>query len=156
MLKKDLWSKTLQKRDKTWLLSEAVSQVAPGSVLGPDWYEGVMECLCVGALPLSCRTAVLTLQPKKVDLRDMRSWWQVGLHFVDLKNGSKSLATWLKGHWATRRYWVKKGNWEGALSTITTRLANRVLDPHSGLLQSLDTDDHQFGGFFTVAQAGSS
>lgn len=41
------------------------------SVLGPDWYEVVLEYLHVGELPLSHRRAVLTLLPKKGDLSDL-------------------------------------------------------------------------------------
>ena len=88
-------------------LSEAVAQMASGrspgvdslladfyrgfwSVLGPDWYEVVMECLRVGKPPLSCRRAVLTLLPKKGDLSDLKNWQQVALLRTNIKIFSKS------------------------------------------------------------------
>lgn len=154
MLKKDLWSKILQNRDKTWLLSEAVSQVAPWSVLGPDWYEMVMECLCVGALSLSCRTAVLTLQPKEGDLRVLRSWRQVGLHFADFKKWFQESGKLAEGALGYKEVLGEKGaegvrsvpglwglcQWEleRAMSAITTRPAQWILDPWSSLRSSTE------------------
>ena len=94
-------------------LSEALAQVASGhspgvdgllvdfyksfwSVLGPDWYEVVMECLRIGEVPLSCQRTVLTLLPKKGDLSDLKNWRLVALLCAGIIIFSKSLANWLK------------------------------------------------------------
>lgn len=44
------------------------------SILRPDLLVVLNESLAGGHLPLSCRRAVLTLLPKKGDLRDIGNW----------------------------------------------------------------------------------
>ena len=105
-------------------LSEAVAQMASGrspgvdglpadlyksswSVLGPDWYDLVMECLRMGELPLSCHRAVLTLPPKKGELSDLRNWQPVAWLCADIKiEESGKLANFW--NWAT---WDRRTGW---------------------------------------------
>ncbi len=61
-------------------------------VIGEDLLEVLNGSLDEGLLPLSCRRAVLTLLPKKVDLTDIKNWRPVSLLCSDYKILSKSLA----------------------------------------------------------------
>ncbi|CAM2098369.1 unnamed protein product [Caretta caretta] len=61
-------------------------------VLGPDLVTVWAESLQSGVLPLSCRRAVLTLLPKKGDLRDLRNWRPVSLLSTDYKIVAKAIS----------------------------------------------------------------
>lgn len=66
------------------------------SVMGEDLLEVVTDSLQRGLLPLSCRRAVITLLPKKGDLRSLKNWRPVSLLCTDYKIFSKVLATRLR------------------------------------------------------------
>lgn len=66
---------------------------ASWSVMGEDFLEVVTDSLQRGLLPLSCRRVVITLLPKKGDLRNMKNWRPVPLLCRDYKIFSKVLAT---------------------------------------------------------------
>ncbi|CAM2111053.1 unnamed protein product [Caretta caretta] len=61
-------------------------------VLGPDLVTVWVESLQGGVLPLSCRRAVLTLLPKKGDLRDLRNCRPVLLISMDYKIIAKAIS----------------------------------------------------------------
>ncbi|KAL6463123.1 hypothetical protein MHYP_G00275140 [Metynnis hypsauchen] len=63
------------------------------SVLGQDVLEVLRVSVREGKLPLSCRTAVLTLMPKKGDLAVLKNWCPVALLCTDCKLLSKALAS---------------------------------------------------------------
>ncbi|CAM5160252.1 unnamed protein product [Natator depressus] len=54
-------------------------------ILGPDLVTVWAESLQSGVLPLSCRRAMLTLLPKKGDLRDLQNWRPISLLSTDYK-----------------------------------------------------------------------
>uniref|UniRef100_A0A3Q3AE51 Reverse transcriptase domain-containing protein n=1 Tax=Kryptolebias marmoratus TaxID=37003 RepID=A0A3Q3AE51_KRYMA len=62
-------------------------------LLAPDMLVVYNESLSTGSLPLSCRRAVITLLPKKGNLRDIKNWRPVSLLCTDYKILSKALAT---------------------------------------------------------------
>lgn len=62
-------------------------------VIGEDLLAVLSDSLVGGLLPLSCRRAVLTLLPKKGDVRDIKNWRPVSLLCYDYKLLSKVLAT---------------------------------------------------------------
>ncbi len=62
-------------------------------VIGEDLLAVLSDSLVRGLLPLSCRRAVLTLLPKKGDVRDIKNWRPVSLLCCDYKLLSKVLAT---------------------------------------------------------------
>ncbi|CAM2098828.1 unnamed protein product [Caretta caretta] len=64
-------------------------------ILGPDLVTVWTEPLQSGVLPLSCRRAVLSLLPKKGDLRDLRNWRPVSLLSTDYKIVAKAISLWL-------------------------------------------------------------
>lgn len=64
--------------------------------LGPCPWELMTESLQKGELPLSCRTAVVTLLPNKGDLRVNQNWRPVPLLCADHNMFSKVLANRLK------------------------------------------------------------
>lgn len=55
------------------------------SVVGEDLLEVIQDCLRTGLLPLGCRTAVITLLPKKGDLQELKNWRPVSLLCGDYK-----------------------------------------------------------------------
>ncbi|CAM2095681.1 unnamed protein product [Caretta caretta] len=61
-------------------------------VLGQDLVTVWAESLQSGVLPLSCRRAVLTLLPKKGDLRNLRNWHPVVLLSTDYKVVAKAIS----------------------------------------------------------------
>lgn len=61
-------------------------------VLGDDLLEVINDSLTRGSLPTSCRRAVITLLPKKGDLRNIKNWRPVSLLCSDIKILSKALA----------------------------------------------------------------
>jgi len=61
--------------------------------IGEDLLAVLSGSLVGGLLPLSCRRAVLTLLPKKGDVRDIKNWRPVSLLCYDYKLLSKVLAT---------------------------------------------------------------
>ncbi|CAM2106061.1 unnamed protein product [Caretta caretta] len=61
-------------------------------VLGPDLVTIWAESLQSGVHPLSCRLAVLTLLPKKGDLRDLRNWRPISLLSTDYKVVAKAIS----------------------------------------------------------------
>ncbi|CAM4598561.1 unnamed protein product [Lepidochelys olivacea] len=61
-------------------------------ILGPDLVTVWAESLQSGALPLSCRRAVLALLPKKGDLRDLRNWRPLSLLSTDYKIVAKAIS----------------------------------------------------------------
>ncbi|CAM4688665.1 unnamed protein product [Lepidochelys kempii] len=61
-------------------------------ILGPDLVTVWAESLQSGVLPLSCRRAVLTLLPKKGDLRDLRNWRPISLLSTDYKIVAKAIS----------------------------------------------------------------
>lgn len=65
-------------------------------VLGGDLLSVLNDSLAEGLLPLSCRRAVITLLPKKGDLKDIKNWRPVSLLCSDLKLLSKALAITLR------------------------------------------------------------
>ena len=65
-------------------------------VIGKDLLLVLRDSLNKGRLPLSGRRAVLTLLPKKGDLRDIKHWRPVSLLCTDYKLLSKVLATRLR------------------------------------------------------------
>ncbi len=66
------------------------------SVLGGDLLSVLNNSLAGGLLPLSCRRAVITLLPKKGDLKEIKNWHPVSLLCSDLKLFSKALAIRLR------------------------------------------------------------
>lgn len=66
------------------------------SIMGSDLLAVFNESFAKERLPLSCRRAVLTLLPKKGDLRDIANWRPVSLLCADYKALSKTLANRLK------------------------------------------------------------
>lgn len=60
--------------------------------LDPDLLDKLNESLANGSLPTSCRSAVITLLPQKVDLNDIIDWTPVNLLCSDYKLLSKALA----------------------------------------------------------------
>jgi len=66
------------------------------SVIGDDLLAVLNESLADGLLPLSCRRAVITLLPKKGDLKEIKNWRPVSLLCTDLKMLSKVLAIRLR------------------------------------------------------------
>ncbi len=60
--------------------------------VGLDLLEVLKESLASGRLPTSCRRAILTLLPKKVDLNDIKNWRPVSLLCNDYKLFYKALA----------------------------------------------------------------
>lgn len=60
--------------------------------MGADLLAVLQDSLAEGRLPLTCRRAVLTLLPKKGDLKDMASWRPVSILCVDYRLLSKVLA----------------------------------------------------------------
>ncbi|MBN3285380.1 YTX2 protein, partial [Polyodon spathula] len=94
-------------------LTEAVTQMSPGKapgidglqaefykklwpVIGEDLFRVLQECIREGELPLSCRRAVITLLPKKGDLKELKNWRPVSLLCSDYKIFSKALANRLR------------------------------------------------------------
>lgn len=63
--------------------------------LDPDLLDVLNESLANGSLPTSCRRAVITLLPQKVDLNDIKDWRPVNLLCSDYKLLSKALANLL-------------------------------------------------------------
>ncbi|CAM2097350.1 unnamed protein product [Caretta caretta] len=61
-------------------------------ILGPDLVTVWAESLQSRVLPLSCRRAMLTLLPKKGDLRDLRNWHPVSLLGTDYKVMAKAIS----------------------------------------------------------------
>ncbi len=49
------------------------------TIIGPDYFEVLKECISKGALPVSCQRAVLTLLPKKGDLTLLKNWRPVAI-----------------------------------------------------------------------------
>ncbi|KAJ3582854.1 hypothetical protein NHX12_024244 [Muraenolepis orangiensis] len=66
------------------------------SEIGQDLLEVLNDSLQTGRLPLSCRRAVITLLPKKVDLQQIKNWRPVSLLYTDYKILSKALALRLR------------------------------------------------------------
>ncbi len=66
-------------------------------ILAHDILDVFKESLASGSLPLSCRRAVITLLPKKGDLRNIKNWRPVSLLCTDYKILSKALANRLRG-----------------------------------------------------------
>lgn len=66
------------------------------SVLGNDLLSVLNDSLTGGLLPLSCRRAVITLLPKKGDLKEIKNYRPVSLLCSDLKLFSKALAIRLR------------------------------------------------------------
>ncbi len=66
------------------------------SVLGGDLLSVLNDSPAGGLLPLSCRRAVITLLPKKGDLKEIKNWRPVSLLCSDLKLFSKALAIRLR------------------------------------------------------------
>ncbi|TWW53588.1 Transposon TX1 uncharacterized 149 kDa protein ORF 2 [Takifugu flavidus] len=66
------------------------------SIVGQDLLDVLNESLHSGSLPLSCRTAVIALLPKKGNLQDIKNWRPVSLLCSDYKILSKALATRLR------------------------------------------------------------
>ncbi|CAM2118305.1 unnamed protein product [Caretta caretta] len=64
-------------------------------ILGPDLATVWAESLQGGVLPLLCSRAVLTLLPKKGDLRDLQNWRPVSLLSMDYKIIAKAISLWL-------------------------------------------------------------
>ncbi len=54
--------------------------------LGDDLLEVLNESLNGGQLPQSCKRAVLTLLPKKGDLKEIKNWRPVAFVCSDYKN----------------------------------------------------------------------
>lgn len=65
-------------------------------LLGEDLLTVLSDSLDKGKLQLSCRRAVLTLLPKKGDLKEIKNWRPVSLLCTDYKIFSKALANRLK------------------------------------------------------------
>lgn len=65
-------------------------------IWGDDLLEVLNESLNGGQLPQSCKKAVLTLLPKKGDLKEIKNWRPVALLCADYKILSKTLANRLK------------------------------------------------------------
>jgi len=65
-------------------------------VVGSDLLEVFCDSISRRQLPLSCRRAVLTLLPKKGDLKEIKNWRPVSLLCVDFKILSKTLANRLR------------------------------------------------------------
>lgn len=65
-------------------------------LLGDDLLDVFNECFTSGALPASCRRAVVSLLPKKGDLTLLKNWRPVSLLCTDYKILSKVLANRLK------------------------------------------------------------
>ncbi|KAK3509008.1 hypothetical protein QTP70_018515, partial [Hemibagrus guttatus] len=63
------------------------------AVIGQDILEVLRDSMNVGQLPLSCRSAVLTLLSKKGDLTHLKNWHPVSLLCTDIKLLSKALAS---------------------------------------------------------------
>ncbi|CAM2097011.1 unnamed protein product [Caretta caretta] len=61
-------------------------------ILGPDLVPVWAESLQSGVLPLSCKQAMLTLLPKKGDIRDLRNWHPVSLLSTDYKVVAKAIS----------------------------------------------------------------
>ncbi len=66
------------------------------AVVGDDLFDVLNDSLSRGLLPLSCRRAVITLIPKKGDLRNIKNWRPVSLLCSDFKVLSKALAIRLR------------------------------------------------------------
>uniref|UniRef100_A0A8C1S2L1 Reverse transcriptase domain-containing protein n=1 Tax=Cyprinus carpio TaxID=7962 RepID=A0A8C1S2L1_CYPCA len=66
------------------------------AVLGDDLLEVLNDSLTRGSLPTSCRRAVITLLPKKGNLRNIKNWRPVSLLCSDMKILSKALAVRLR------------------------------------------------------------
>nr|P14381.1 RecName: Full=Transposon TX1 uncharacterized 149 kDa protein; AltName: Full=ORF 2 [Xenopus laevis]AAA49976.1 ORF2 [Xenopus laevis] len=64
--------------------------------LGPDFHRVLTEAFKKGELPLSCRRAVLSLLPKKGDLRLIKNWRPVSLLSTDYKIVAKAISLRLK------------------------------------------------------------
>lgn len=60
--------------------------------IGKDLLGVLRDSLAKGQLPLSCRRAVLTLLPKKGDLKDIRSWRPMSVLCAEYRLLSKVLA----------------------------------------------------------------
>lgn len=65
-------------------------------IIGPDFYEVLLDCIKNKTLPTSCRRAVLSLLPKKGDLGFLKNWRPVSLLCSDYKIFSKCLSNRLK------------------------------------------------------------
>lgn len=65
-------------------------------MIGEDLLDVLRDSLVKGRLPLSCRRAVLTLLPKKGDLKYLKNWRPVSLLCTDYKLLSKVLANRLR------------------------------------------------------------
>ncbi|TWW61013.1 Transposon TX1 uncharacterized 149 kDa protein ORF 2 [Takifugu flavidus] len=65
-------------------------------IVAHDMLEVFNESLASGSLPLSCRRAVVTLLPKKGNLREIKNWRPVSLLCVDYRILSKTLASRLR------------------------------------------------------------
>lgn len=74
------------------------------AVLGDDLLEVLNDSLTRGSLPTSCRRAVITLLPKKGDLRNIKNWRPVSLLCSDMKILSKALAVRLRCNWWSHPY----------------------------------------------------
>lgn len=62
------------------------------SVLGDDLLSVLSDSLAGGLLPLSCRRAVISLLPKKGDLKEINNWRPDSLLCSDLKFFSKAFS----------------------------------------------------------------
>lgn len=60
-------------------------------MLGPDLHTVFMDCFKRGELPASCRSAVVSLLPKKGDLASLKNWRPVALLCTDYKILSRAL-----------------------------------------------------------------
>lgn len=66
------------------------------SLIGPDLHSVFTESEKLKVLPLSCRRAVITLLPKKGDLRSLKNWRPISILNTDYKILSKALTNRLK------------------------------------------------------------
>uniref|UniRef100_A0A3B3HMN0 Reverse transcriptase domain-containing protein n=1 Tax=Oryzias latipes TaxID=8090 RepID=A0A3B3HMN0_ORYLA len=65
-------------------------------ILAPDILEVFNDCLLSGALPTSCRRAVVALLPKKGNLQEIKNWRPVSLLCVDYKILSRTFSNRLR------------------------------------------------------------
>ncbi|CAM2105246.1 unnamed protein product [Caretta caretta] len=92
-------------------------------VLGPDLVTVWAESLQSGVLPFSCRRAVLTLLPKKGDLRDSRNWRPVSLLSMDYKVLYPSAECLLRLNWTlTEPFSFGRGVRQGQLYALAIEL----------------------------------
>lgn len=67
--------------------------IAFWDLVAHDMLEVLNETQASGSLPLSCRTAVVTLLPKKGNLLEIKNWCPMSLLCLDYRILSKALAS---------------------------------------------------------------